>query len=487
MDVTLASISTLQSLLRSRSLSSAELLEAILQRIDAINPTLNAVVAMDRMAARQAAAEADLRLANGTVRPLEGLPVTIKDAFDVAGIVSTAGAPAFKDRLPEEDASAVARLRGAGAIIIGKTNVPVFSGDFQAYNAVYGTTSNPWDQTRSPGGSSGGAAAAVATGMSVFELGSDLGGSIRWPAHAVGIFGLKPTWSLVSTFGHVPPLPEYKRLANTDLVVAGPLARSAGDLDLLLPILAGPADPTQPATPLAPPRTTDPAKLRVAVWLDEPFAPVDAPVRAAVIEAAEKLGAAGARIDLEARPSFRFEEGFEGYALLNHAIVSAGLPQAVRDKIAARSAEFLPEDRSHPALQARGAHLSADRYQAILATRRKLKAAWADFFTRYDVVLCPPAPVAAILHDHGRDVHGRRLIVNGEERPYLDLLMWASLATFSHLPAAVAPVRIAAGLPSGVQIIGPEFEDRSVIAVARMLEDLGCTSQMPTILSHLQK
>ena len=488
MDITLAPIATLSALLRSRSLSATELLVATLARIDAVNPALNAVVAFDRAGARAAAANADARLAAGTPRPLEGLPVTIKDAYDVAGIVSTAGSPGFKDRVPSEDASPVARLRHAGAIILGKSNVPVFSGDFQAFNPVYGATNNPWDVTRSPGGSSGGAATVVATGMSVFELGSDLGGSIRWPAHAVGIFGLKPTWSLVSTFGHVPPLPEYKRLANTDLVVAGPLARSAADLDILLSILAGPADPAEPATLLAPPRTVDPKKLRIAVWLDEPFAPVDAPVHAAVIRAADKLAAAGAHIDHGARPSFRFEESFEAYALLNHAIVTAGLPEAVRNKIAQRAAEFIPNDLSHAALQARGARLSAETYQAILKTRRTLKAAWADFFTRYDAVLCPPASVAAIHHDHGKDVHARRLTINGEERPYLDLLMWASLATFSHLPAAVAPVTISAdGLPCGVQIIGPEFEDRSVIAIASMLEDLGCISQVPTILSQMQK
>ncbi len=462
--------------------SARELLSEIVSRIDRINPALNAIVTLDRERAEAQAVEADKRIAAGTTRPLEGLPITIKDAFDVAGMRSTAGSPAFSERIPEKNASAVARLRNAGAIIIGKTNVPVFSGDFQAFNPVFGTTNNPFDLARSPGGSSGGAAAAVSTGMSAFELGSDLGGSIRWPAHACGIFGLKPTWSLTSSFGHVPPLPDRRITRETDLTVAGPLTRSATDLALLLPILAGSRDFNEPAPLLAPPRTRDVKRLRVALWIDEGFAPVDDQVRGAVLQAAALLRDAGAQIDETARPDFSFEESFECYALLNHAIVAAGLPEAVRDKIAAQAVNFAERDLSHRALQARGARLTPETYQSILSRRRAIKAKWDAFFERFDIVLCPPAPVTAILHDHGTSFHNRTIIVNGGPRPYFDFLMWSSLATIAHLPAATVPVRLdASGLPSGVQLIGPEFEDMTVIQAAIMLENLGCKALVPKL------
>jgi len=482
-DILTADLGTQRRFLVEGRLGAGELMRAALARIEAINPALNAVVALDRQAALAAAAKAEQRFASGEARPLEGLPITVKDAFDVAGIVSTAGAPSFATRVPETDAGVVARLRRAGAIVIGKSTCPMFSGDFQTYNAVYGTTNNPFDLTRSPGGSSGGAAAAVSTGMSAFELGSDLGGSIRWPAHACGIFGLKPSWGLVSTKGHVPPPPGFRQPGETDLAVAGPLARSAADLDVLLAILAGPADPAEPATALAPPRREGVEGLRVALWLDEPSAPVERAVRQAVQAAAARLSEAGAIVEPKARPGFGFMENFEAYALLNHAIVAAGLPEAVRDRIAAGAAGFAADDLSHPALQARGARLSPETYQRILATRRKVKQAWATFFADYDVVLCPPAPVVAIPHDHEKDVHKRRLMLDGTPRPYLDFLLWASLATFAHLPAASVPVSLTAqGLPAGVQLIGPEGGDRSVIAVARMLEALGCRAFLPPII-----
>ncbi len=190
-------------------------------------------------------------------------------------MVSTAGHPGLKGRIPTEDAVAVRRLREAGAIILGKTNVPVFSGDFQAFNPVHGVTNNPWNAAFSAGGSSGGAAAAVATGMTSFEIGTDQGSSIRWPAATNGIVGLKTSWGLVSSWGMVPPPPEKRTERNVELAVVGPMARHAEDLDLLLPILAGPRNAAVAAPALKPPRRTEPKGLRVAVWLDEPFAPVE--------------------------------------------------------------------------------------------------------------------------------------------------------------------------------------------------------------------
>ena len=483
-DLLLLSATAIRDLLARREVSSGELLRATLDRIEALNGTLHAIAATDPESARAAAAECDHRLAKGEARALEGLVITVKDTFDTAGLRSTAGAPAYKDRVPEIDAAAVARLRNAGAVILGKSNVPTFVSDFQSYNPLFGTSANPWDLSRSPGGSSGGAAAAVATGMSAFELATDLGGSIRWPAHACGIFGLKTTWNLVSTWGIVPPPPERRTARNVDLTVAGPLARSAADLDLVLAPLAGPRDPAV-STQLAPPRREGPQGLRVALWLDEPFAPVAAEVAAAVRHAAKLLQDAGAVIDTAARPAFRFEEAFEIFALLNHFVVAYGLPPKVRIRLQQGAATASPNDLSHQALQARGARMTPSLYHATSLRKRRIERQWASFFQRYEVVLCPPAPVAAIPHDHNPDVHARRLDVDGRALPYLDLLKWNALATGADLPAAAVPVtRTASGLPLGVQIIAAHNEDRTAVAVARMLEDMGCRYEPPPLLAE---
>lgn len=468
------SATNLREALLARRFSASDLLEATFARIDALNPRLNAIVAQDRDAARAMAKQSDIRLANGTARALEGLPITIKDAYDVAGLPSSGGLPAYRERVPTEDAVAVARLRAAGVVIIGKSNVPIFSGDFQSYNPAHGVTNNPWSEAHSPGGSSGGAAAAVATGMSAFELGSDLGGSIRWPAHACGVFGLKTSWGLVSTWGAIPPPPERRTVRNVDLMVAGPITRASEDLDLILPVLAGPRDANLAGPALMPPRRDTAQRLRVALWADDPFAPVDAEVSAAVREAARQLEAQGAIVDETARPSLRFSDAFEVYALLNHAVVAYGLPPKIRARIQAQAARFSPNDLSHQALQARGARMTPGLYQQLSHRRLTQKRQWARFFEGYDVLLCPPAPVAAIPHDHSPDIHARRLAVNGAPRPYLDFLLWASLATGADLPALSAPVRRSqAGLPLGVQIIAAAGEDRMAIAVGGMLEQAG--------------
>jgi amidase len=471
-DPCLFSASRQLELLAAGQLSSVELTRAHLARIARLNPALNAVSIADEGAALAAAAASDARRTAGRAGALEGLPITIKDAFDVAGMVSTAGAAAYKDRVPDEDAAAVARLRAAGAVIMGKSQVPVFSGDFQTYNPVHGVTNNPWNAEYSPGGSSGGAAVAVATGMSAFELGSDLGSSIRWPAAACGVFGLKTTWNLVSSWGMVPPPPERRTTRNPDLVVAGPIARTADDIDLLLGVLAGGRELDQPSpVALLEPRKRIADGLRVAVWADDPFAKADKAARDAVTKAARLLEAQGAVVDEAARPGFTYEEAYEVYALLNHAIVAYGLPPKVRAKIQSFAAQFSPNDLAHRALQARGARMTPGFYQQVQQRRGAVKRQWARFFERWDVVLSPPAPVAALRHDHEPDLHKRVLEVDDGQRPYLDFLVWAALATGGDLPALSAPVDLGpSGLPRGVQIIAGHGADRQTIAVGRMLE-----------------
>jgi len=480
----LDSASNLRAALLRRDFSARDLLAATLAVIERLNPALNALVQIDAASAWSAAEDSDLRISRGDARPLEGLPVTIKDCFEVAGMVTSVGAPALRNYIPKEDASAVARLRRAGAIILGKTNVPLLTGDFQTANSLYGTTNNPWNRDFSPGGSSGGAAAAIATGMSALELGSDLAGSIRWPAHCCGVYGLRTTWNIVATYGHIPPMPDMRLDRNPELLAAGPLARSAADLGLALDVLAGPRDPLMQAAPLPRARAASPNGLRVALWLDEPLAPVDASVRDAVLKAAHGLEKAGAIIEPTARPAFSFEEAWEISAVLVHALIGAGLPETIRERLAAREQDFLAGDLSHRALQARGMRMASPDFIDIQARRQSLLANWARFFERYDVVLCPPAPSGAIKHDQRPDPHARSIDVNGIERPYFDLMLWACLATGAGLPAVVAPVTLGGdGLPRGVQILAASREDHTAIACAAMLERLGLGFKAPPIAS----
>ncbi len=464
------SAADLVHLLERREIGAVELLDHYIARVEQHNPALNAIVATDFERARAAAKAADAGPRKGR---LHGLPMTIKDAYEVAGLRSTGGAPEYADHVPAEHADAVARIEAAGGIVFGKTNVPYMSGDLQSFNAVYGTTNNPWDLTRGPGGSSGGAAAALAAGLTGLELGSDIGGSIRTPAHFCGVFGHKPSFDIVSKRGHIPGPPGA--IGGSDLSVSGPLGRSAADLELLLDVVAGPS--AQEATgwrlELPAPRATSPKGLRVAVWLDEPFCEIDQEMAGLLRNAAEALGDAGARIDWHARPGFSFAQSTEIYLQLLHSVIAAGYPEALRARFVEAKQHLDPEDKSHRALQIRGGAMSHTEWIVLNERRARLRAQWRDFFRDYDVVLAPVFIRPAFPHDHNPDFHSRRLEVNGVEREYLDALLWAGPAVVSYLPASAAPVGLTkAGLPVGIQIIGPYLEDRTTLAVAGMIESL---------------
>lgn len=459
-----------------KEVSAREAMAAFLDRIERHNPALNAVVTLEREAAERCAGEADAALAAGHLAgPLHGVPMTIKDAWEVAGMRSTAGSPQLAEHMPLADAEPVARLRAAGAIIFGKTNVPLFSGDFQSYNVIFGTSRNPWNRQRTPGGSSGGAAAAVAAGLSPVEFGSDIGGSIRIPAHFCGLFGHKPTARLVPLRGHVPPPPG--RLYSVDhLAAAGPLARGAEDLRLMLGVLAGEAFARLPR-----PRRLSPRGLRVAVWLDDPFAPNSAATGTAIRAAAAALEKAGATVDFGARPDFPFADAFEIYALMMHAVIQAGLPDKVRERVARLAEGAAEDDRSHPVLQGRAAGLSYAGWMRLQDRRAFQQEAWRLFFRDHDAVLCPAAVSAAVPIDETPNVNARTIRVDGIDYPYFDLMKWSTHASLGMLPATVAPTgQHEDGLPVGVQIVGPAGEDLTTIAVAAMLErELGGFSPPP--------
>src|SRR5215216_1565242 len=293
-----ASATALVKLLTQRQISSCELLEIYLGRIERLNPALNAIVTLDTERALADADAADRAIARGQSRgPLHGLPITVKDCLATARLRTTAGAQQLADYVPTHDADAVGRLRAAGAIIFGKTNLPAFAGDAQSYNDLFGTTNNPWDVRRTPGGSSGGSAAAIAAGLSGLELGSDLGGSLRIPAHFCGVYTLKPTYGIVPLHGHIPPLPGT--LADIDVSAIGPLARSAGDLDLALSVIAGPDNERGVAwrLDLPPPRGSSLAEYRIAVWLDDPYCAVDRDITAVYDHLVTELRGAGATVE----------------------------------------------------------------------------------------------------------------------------------------------------------------------------------------------
>ena len=450
----------LQGLARGE-FSSVELLRHQLARVDAINPRLNAVVTLDAERALARAAEADAARAGGrSWGALHGLPMTIKDSFETAGLRTTSGAPPLAQHVPERNAAAVQRLLDAGAIVFGKTNLPTFAMDVQSFNPVFGTTNNPWDTTRSPGGSSGGAAAALAAGLTPLELGSDIGGSIRNPAHYCGVYGHKPSFGIVPLTGHIPGPPGT--LSETDIAVAGPMARSADDLALALDVLAGASarDAVAWKLTLPPPRRTSLREFRVAAWLDDEASPVDAAVKGRLEALVEALRSAGVGVDTRARPKHGLADALAVYYPLLFAATSPGLPREQFDALVAKagSDDF-----------ARASTMRHRDWLVLNEQREKQRLNWARFFADHDVLLCPVTPTAAIVHDHG-DPGARRITVNGEARDYWDQVDWAGLCGAAMLPATVAPAgRTAGGLPVGVQIVGPYLEDRTTIEFARLI------------------
>ncbi|MDO8289860.1 MAG: amidase [Parvibaculum sp.] len=464
----------LARMIQRREISSRELLDHYVARVEALDPMLNAVVARDIERAQRLADEADAAQARGArLGPLHGLPMTIKDAYEVEGITSTGGAPQWSNHVPTRSATAVERLQRAGAIVFGKTNVPFMSGDLQTYNDVYGTTNNPWALDCGPGGSSGGSAASLAAGFTAMEFGSDIGGSIRTPAHLCGVFGHKPTFGIVPKRGHLGPPPGWLR--EGDLSVAGPLARSAEDLEIMLGITAGPdwdlADGWK--LDLPPSRVKSVKGLRVAVWIEDPYCDIDKESVGLLTNAAKALADAGAHVDRNARPDFTLAEISEVYLVLLHSCTGAGFPEGLRAKMLEDKKNLAADDKSHRALQIIGATMSYADRMVWEERQAQLRLKWAMFFKDYDVVLSPVLMRPAFPHDHETNWHKRRMDVNGIERHYMDVLIWAGPAVVSYLPASVAPVgRTSKGLPVGAQIIGPHLCDHTTIAVAGMLEEI---------------
>ncbi|GGL02773.1 amidase [Nocardia jinanensis] len=463
----------LAAALQAGEVTSVELTDEAIAGIERDDKAINAICVPDFDRARDAARRADEARVRGADRPLLGIPVTVKECYNMAGLPTTWGMPQYVNHVPTEDAVQVSRLKAAGAVVLGKTNVPLGLQDIQSFNEIHGTTNNPWDHTRTSGGSSGGSAAALASGFGALSIGSDLAGSLRTPAHFCGIYAHKPTLGLAPARGMVAPdapaLP-----VDLDLAVVGPMARTARDLTLLLDVMAGPDPLTHGVAydlTLPPARHERPADFRVLVIEDHPLIATGSAVRAGVNRVADTLADGGARVE---RHSPLLPDPTEAATLYMQFLFSgsvARFPVEAYEQLRTRAAGLSADDRSLDAARLR-AMVFSHRDWIEANNRRELhRHGWRRLFAEFDVVVCPITPTPAFPHDHNPDVLARRIDIDGVEYPYFDQLVWAGVATMPGLPATAIPAgRSPDGLPVGVQLIGPMFEDRTPLRLAELLE-----------------
>ncbi|MGA0035941.1 MAG: amidase family protein [Ilumatobacteraceae bacterium] len=457
--------------LQSREISAVELLDEHVERHKMLHSRLNAVVTTDIERARQQAAKIDDARSNGVdLGPLAGLPMTVKDALATAGMRSTGGAIELTDHVPTEDAAAVAHARNAGAIIWGKSNLPRWSGDIQAVNEMFGRTGNPWDLGRTPGGSSGGAAAAVATCLTPVEIGTDIGGSVRLPAHFSGVCGHKPSFGVVPQRGYIDHM-TYGAL-DADVNVVGPLARTVNDLELMMNVIAD-----HPDRLLA---TRGQARdLRVAAWLDDPACPVSNDVAAVLDAAVGALEAEGIKIDRTARPAHAFDDVYSIGMPLVSAATSPGRTDEEYERLLERSDDADPT----MAMRARASTIRHRDWLLMSEQRELRRRNWGKFFNDYDIVLAPTAFIPAFEHIDGGNLYTRTLEVDGATRPYADLIAWTTQFGYVYLPATVVPAgRTPSGLPVGLQIVGPFMGDRTTLEFGRLVESVTGGYKAPPLL-----
>lgn len=453
--------------IRKKQISSFELTQQTFERIEKYNPKLNAFAYQLREDALVQAKRADEAQAKGkSLGVLHGVPVHVKESFGVAGHPCTWGIPPLKDSKAPTDSEAVTRFRGAGAVLIGATNVPLELNDWQSYNQIYGTTNNPWDVKRTPGGSSGGTAAALAAGLGYLSVGSDIGGSIRVPAHFCGVYGHKPTLDLVSLQGQLPGGRHEDPGFSTLLGVAGPMARNAEDLRAALRFLGGPADYSAKAwkweLPAA--RHESLREFRVGYVLDDPYCPVTPETKTALENTIQKLERAGATLKAGWPEGVKLEELNRNYRFhLDAFTFSVATPeqQEGERKQAAASGKAMP-----------GLVSFAD-WQQQNFRRLRYRAQWQSHFEKVDVFLSPVAFTTAFEHDHSEPRINRKIATVDGPRHYDDLYSWIAPATLTGCPATIAPVGHGEdGLPIGLQIMGPYWEDSTPITFAKLLAQM---------------
>jgi amidase len=461
--------------------TSVQLLKHFAQRIAQHNPALNAVVVLDLERAHAQALAADAARAQGQcLGPLHGLPMTVKEAFDLPGTPSTWGFEHLRHHIPAQTATAVARLQAAGAIVYGKTNVPVALADWQTFNPVYGTTHNPWDLGRTPGGSSGGSAAALAAGLTALELGSDIGASIRNPAHYCGVYGHKPTWGVVPMAGHAPP--GIPCIDTLDIAVAGPLARSARDLHLAMEVLCTPLQHFGPlgwqSAQWRPVRRT-PRECRVAIVFDDAQARVDNSIQSRLHALADFLRAQGVQVFEDRRP-VDSAHSHRVYMHLLRAATGAMLDEDSYHRMQQLAERSNPASDGTPERTWRGSTLSHRDWVAFDQQRAVLRAQWQAFFQDIDLLIAPTATSPAFAHNQAGERWERMIPVNGLPQPSTDGLFWAGYPGVVGLPATAIPLGLSPeGLPVGAQIIGDSFADPLCLQMAQWLEAAWCGFSPP--------
>jgi amidase len=452
--------------IRARKISSVELTEHTFRRIDAFEPKLNAYVYQLREAALAAAKKADDAIARNEANgQFHGVPVSVKESFGVQGQPCTWGVPAFKDAKATRNSVPVRRLLEAGAVLLGGTNVPFLLMDGQSFNDIYGTSNNPWDLARTPGGSSGGSAAALAAGMGFFSVGSDIGGSIRTPSALCGIYGHKPTLDIVDMSGHAPGGAHSNPGFSTLLAVAGPMARSAEDLEVGLRILAGPEPPDSKAY-----RWTLPAArhnrlehYRVGYVLEDPSVPVSAETKSVLESAIRACERAGATMKPGWPDGFHFAELVDAYFFMLGAFDFSVTPPDHQRRL-----REIFEKRSDPTAQ--GSLATFAEWQVRNLKRLAYRALWQKYFDSVDVFLLPTAMTAAFPHDHSPRSTRTIPLPEGGAQPQMNLLTYIAPATFTGCPATTAPAGLTkSGLPVGLQIVGPYLEDATPIGFAKLL------------------
>jgi amidase len=443
-DVIFSSVTRLAAAIRAGQISAAEVLEAHLAQIAIHNPALNAVTTIDAGKAQERARAADVALARDEMwGPLHGVPFTLKDAHSTAGMPTTVGFPPLAGHVPAEDSTVTARLKQAGGVLMGKTNVPTMLGDFQTDNPIFGRTNNPWNLERTPGGSSGGAAAALASGMTPFEIGTDLASSIRLPAHFCGLFGLKPTERRVSLAGLIPNPHGIPRSVRA-MSCIGPMARTVKDLALLFRVIAGPdiRDTEVQPVPVDDVPTPSLNRLRIAFAQTFPGFPVAADVRDSINELARQLDRSGAVVEEAKLPELDFHQELAGAGQLIGMMIGA----------------FQQEQREQPT--------TLQQYLEALHRRDQSIIAWEQFFQAWDALICPVSMITAFPHCEP----GAPLRVDGQDVNYWMVSAHGTLFNYTGHPAVVLPFKLDRdGLPIGVQLVGKRWNESGLLAIAKAL------------------
>ena len=461
-DLAFATAGEVAAAIHTGAVSSVEVLEESLTRIGRYNSKLNAIVTLDEDGARRRALDADAALRRGEIwGPLHGIPITLKDSHSTAGMRTTAGFPPLANYVPREDGTVAARLKAAGAIILGKTNVPTLLTQPQTDNPIFGRTNNPWNLERTPGGSSGGAAAAVSAGLIPLDIGSDFGGSIRMPAHFCGVFGFKPTARRVSMFGHIPDLPGKPRFDRV-LSSCGPLARSVDDLILAFRLIVGPdgRDTEVPPVPIKEVSTPEMRELRIAWSPTFSGTPIAGDIREAIESFATALQQSGASVE-EALPEISFEAQHllwaRYYKMLSFLITNVYGADPPGRTVATEPPTMV-------------------EMMDVAEKRDEFIVAWDRFLDKWDVLLCPASMVTAFPHcPPGTPIH-----VDSETAKYGQVNHHCFPFNITGNPAVVIPIgRDREGLPIGVQVVGPRWRDERLLAIAKRISEVAGPIQHP--------